>query len=237
MVNILLTSATEREISPALDWLRTCATRVGENGYTLGDVSVQICITGVGIMATTEALTRALLSLPFDFAVQAGVAGAYSRSLALGEVVFVETDALSDLGAEDSDGSFMDVYALGLAGKNDPPFCDGRLRSLGLEGIWGEALRRFPSVSAITVQTVAGKEETITARAIRYRADVETMEGAPFHYCCLRTGVPFAQLRAISNYVEPRNRAAWKMPQAIAALNATLIGAMELWSRAQPATS
>jgi futalosine hydrolase len=49
------------------------------------------------------------------------------------------------------------------------------------------------------------------------------MEGAAFMYACLVAGVAFAQIRAVSNVVERRNRAAWKMPDAITALNAVAL--------------
>jgi futalosine hydrolase len=34
-------------------------------------------------------------------------------------------------------------------------------------------------------------------------------------YACLIHGVPFAQVRAVSNFVERRNRDAWKLDLAI----------------------
>jgi futalosine hydrolase len=45
------------------------------------------------------------------------------------------------------------------------------------------------------------------------------MEGAAVFYACLYAGVPFAQVRSISNWVEPRNRANWKLDEAISNLN------------------
>ena len=44
------------------------------------------------------------------------------------------------------------------------------------------------------------------------------MEGAGFMYACLIQAVPFAQVRAVSNMVERRNRSAWKIDEAIASL-------------------
>jgi futalosine hydrolase len=41
------------------------------------------------------------------------------------------------------------------------------------------------------------------------------MEGAAFMSACLIHKVQFAQVRAVSNLVEPRNREAWKMADAI----------------------
>lgn len=222
-MNILLAAATEGEIAPTLSWLRGHTVETGTGLFTFGAVSVQLCVTGVGIMAATESLTRALLTNSFDFAVQAGVAGTFRKTIPLCALVCVGDEALADLGAEDQDGSLLDVYTLGLAGRNDAPFTDGRLQSTGREHALGQSFSQLQTVSGITVQTVSGTEKTVAARAARYGADIETMEGAPFHYCCLRAGVPFVQLRAISNYVEPRDREAWKMGDALASLNTQLI--------------
>jgi futalosine hydrolase len=45
------------------------------------------------------------------------------------------------------------------------------------------------------------------------------MEGAAFHFVCLREEIPFMQIRVVSNYVEPRNKNSWNIPLAIANLN------------------
>jgi hypothetical protein len=39
-------------------------------------------------------------------------------------------------------------------------------------------------------------------------------------YACMVQSVPFAQVRAVSNMVERRNRAVWKLDEAIAHLGA-----------------
>ena len=76
-------------------------------------------------------------------------------------------------------------------------------------------------MSAITVSTAHGNTASIARVVERFRPQVESMEGAAFMYACLIHQVPFAQVRAVSNLVEKRNRAAWKMPEAIEALNGT----------------
>src|SRR4028118_1458195 len=114
-MNILLAAATEGEIAPTIAWLREHTVETNKNLFTFGAASVQICLTGVGIMAATETLTRTLLVTRYDFAVQAGVAGTFDRSTPLGEVVCILSEVLGDFGAEDHDGSLLDVYALGLA--------------------------------------------------------------------------------------------------------------------------
>ena len=46
------------------------------------------------------------------------------------------------------------------------------------------------------------------------------MEGAAFMSACLIHKVPFAQVRAVSNLVERRDRGSWKMGEAIHNLGA-----------------
>jgi futalosine hydrolase len=54
-------------------------------------------------------------------------------------------------------------------------------------------------------------------------ADIESMEGAACFYVCLLEKIPFLEVRSISNYVEPRNRANWNLPLAIQNLNQVLV--------------
>ena len=76
-------------------------------------------------------------------------------------------------------------------------------------------------MNGITVNTVHGSERSIAAVTERFQPQVESMEGAAFMYACLIHGLVFAQVRAVSNIVERRNRAAWKIATAIDALGQT----------------
>src|SRR5205814_2365395 len=69
------------------------------------------------------------------------------------------------------------------------------------------ALGWLPKVTGITVNTVHGRTSTIAAVVARCRPQVESMEGAAFMYACRLAAVPYAQVRAVSNVVERRNRA------------------------------
>jgi futalosine hydrolase len=55
-----------------------------------------------------------------------------------------------------------------------------------------------------------------------YHADLESMEGAAFFYACLSDGVPFAEIRSVSNYVAERDKSHWNVPLAIQNLDKTL---------------
>ena len=52
---------------------------------------------------------------------------------------------------------------------------------------------------------------------------IETMEGAAFFQACLTEGVAFSEIRAISNFVEARNRENWMINEAIERLNQFII--------------
>jgi futalosine hydrolase len=160
----------------------------------------------------------------YDLSLQAGIAGAFDRSLRLADVVNVVSERFADLGVEEADGRMTDLFDLGLCEPDAPPFREGRL--------WNpEAHSPFeflPKAHGLTVSKVHGAASSIAALRTRYPdAQVESMEGAAFFYACLLEGVPFLQIRAISNYVEPRNRNAWDLPGAIEELNRVLVEIVE----------
>jgi futalosine hydrolase len=53
------------------------------------------------------------------------------------------------------------------------------------------------------------------------------MEGAAFMYACMIHEIVFAQVRAVSNVVEKRNRGAWKMAEAIGSLGTVALNIIE----------
>lgn len=175
-------------------------------------------ITGVGMVATAAAVARALARTSYDVALNLGVCGAFDRTMPLATVVHVVADHVSELGVEDGP-EFLAAHDMGLIEADAPPLTGGRLVNAYPPD--SATLRHLPQVRGITVNTVHGDETSIAAVRARLHPDVESMEGAAFMYACLTAGVPFAQVRAISNHVERRNRAAWRLQEAIAALGLT----------------
>lgn len=165
--------------------------------------------------ASAYALTKAVLQGKYDRVIQAGIAGALDYNLQLGEVVQVVSDSFGQLGAEDGE-EFISVFQLGFMDPNQHPFQEGTIQS-------PTVIDELKSVKGTTVETVHGNHSTIQQFQQRSFAQVETMEGAACAYVCAKEGLPFLQIRAISNYVERRNREAWNIPLAIKALNQTLI--------------
>lgn len=201
MATCLLVAATADEISPFIETLPDCC-------------QIDVLITGVGMVATAFALGRQLQTKKYDFAVQAGIAGAISRELSLGELVFVETDLLYDFGAEDG-SDFLSIDKLG--------FGKSLFRALPMTGVGSDWCEDLRTVNGITVNKVHGHEPSIRILGTKTTAEIESMEGAAFYYACEQFNLPGIQVRSISNYVERRDREKWKIGLAIRNLNEWLI--------------
>lgn len=190
-----------------------------KNGFypdLLGDRK-SLLITGIGLPATAYQLGKILALNSFERALNFGVAGAIDGSIPIGSVVEVVSDEFADVGAEDND-QFISLFEMNLLEANEPPFVNEKLVPMGGWNHEGN----LPKVSGASVNTVHGNEEHIALFKKRCFAQVESMEGAAFFYSCTMAGVSSMQIRAISNYVELRNRDNWKLNEAIAALSVCL---------------
>jgi futalosine hydrolase len=218
-MRLLLVAATPFEIAPSRTYLTNHFAQVEENCFQLDDFHVQLLTTGVGQMLTAYALSETLSRRPFDFLINAGVAGSFDPNLALGTVVNVISERFGDLGAEDQEGQLLDIHEdLKLIGSDELPFQQSRLFNNG-----GADYEFLPKVHGLTVNKVHGSTKSIATIRDRYAVDVESMEGIAFFYAALRHQIPFLEVRAISNYVEARNRDAWQLGVAIENLNDTLL--------------
>jgi futalosine hydrolase len=172
--------------------------------------NIETCVHGVGLMASTYHLTKLVKHKP-NLIIQLGIAGSYTKSLQLGEVVFVKQEILGDTGAE-GHNELLDLFDLELQEEDVFPF-----KSKMLENpMQYPFFNRLKKVRALTVALAAGTVQTIEWRQDKFKAQIESMEGAALHYICLQENINFVQCRGISNYVEPRNKANWQIPQAIA---------------------
>jgi futalosine hydrolase len=183
-----------------------------------------VLTSGVGMVATAAWCSRTFAAEHYDLALNFGLCGSFDRSLAAPAVAHVTADRIAELGAEDGD-AFLTIHQMQLLGENEFPFDGGLLVNTVPPPL--PPLATLRQVTGITVNTVHGSERTIAAVRERYGPDVESMEGAAFMYASLIAGVPFAQVRAVSNVVERRNRAAWKIDAAIRALGECSVRLLE----------
>ena len=221
-MKILIVAATPFEVAPLREYLEANYTTNLPFHYQKDKQEIILLITGVGMTNTAFQMGKALLTEQFQLAINAGVAGAFNRQLQLGEVVNVIEERYGDLGVEEENGDFTDVFEMELINGQKAPYENGVLPNQR-----GAEFEFLPKVKGLTVNKVHGFAGSIAKIKAKYTADIETMEGAAFFQACLTEEVPFLQIRAISNYVEPRNRAGWKLAEAIQNLNTVLIASLQ----------
>lgn len=207
---ILIVAATSFEIAPLLAEYNIVLTTA--TGLFKGDQNISVLITGIGMVNTAYYVGR-YSETGFDLIINAGVCGAFNRSILIGEVVEIIADTIAELGAEDGE-NFIKFEEMGLPGtatyysKHDYN-------------------KYFPSpikkVDAITVNKVHGDVKSISKTKTIYQADIESMEGAAFFRACESSKAAYLQLRSVSNYVEKRDKSKWDLPLAIQQLNDFII--------------
>lgn len=213
ITRIAFVAATENEIKPLRDFLTTHAAPLSVNSFHYENSVIEIVITGIGILQTTYYLMHYLGHSKPDVWIQLGVGGAFDSSTHVGKVYQVKQEMLVEFGAEDQDGTILSHFILGWTNPDEYPYDKG----------WLQCPYRFnasiPTATGMTVFHTSGHETHIKAIAEHPHGQIENMEGVPFFYISLMHHIPFVSLRAISNQVEPRNKANWKMTEAIHALN------------------
>ena len=208
-MKILIVSATKFEIDSLLSKMKSTNSIDGRLIHCkFKDLEIHFLITGVGMVATAYH-TGKLLDETYDVALNIGICGSFNRNLELGAVVNVCEDIFSELGAEDGP-SFLTLEDLKLPGVSKIVNQSGALHSI---------IDSIPKVIGITVNTSHGNEESIKKVYDKFHPYVESMEGAAFMFACENENIPYVQIRAVSNYVEKRNRDAWNIPLAIENLN------------------
>ncbi|MGX2995428.1 futalosine hydrolase [Streptomyces sp. JNUCC 64] len=180
---------------------------------------------GVGPAAaaagTAAALTAAALDgAPYDLVVSTGIAGGFAPLAPVGSLVVADAITVADLGAETGDDhpdGFLPVTGLGFGTVTHLP-------PARLAGKTAAALG-CPTGTVLTVSTVTGT--TARADALRARhpeALAEAMEGFGVAEAAAAQGRPVLEVRAVSNPVGPRDRSAWRIADALAALTTAFTG-------------
>jgi futalosine hydrolase len=209
---ILLVAATRLEIQPTMEFLR-------EQHFEVNNHVIDVLVTGVGSINTTYLLSYNINNERPDYMIQAGICGSFSTDHAPGDLVFVSEEAMADLGVEENN-EFRDVFDLGLQETTTGPYTGKSLINPYCDD-WNEY--DLPFVKGVTINEVTTRTQRIEQLKKKYFAEVESMEGAAFHYTALMERIPFMQLRAVSNYVGERDKSKWKIRQAIEELNWQLI--------------
>ncbi|WP_238019197.1 futalosine hydrolase [Dactylosporangium sp. AC04546] len=187
---------------------------------------VVVAAAGVGPAAaaavTTQFLTTAVhTGAPFGLVLSAGIAGGFAGRVEIGGLVVATESIAADLGAAGPEGyQSVEELGFGTARHDADPAVLRALRVAFPEAVGG------PVLTVSTVTGTAAAKETIEKR--HPDAVAEAMEGFGVATAArLWPSTAFGELRTISNAVGPRDRAAWRIPQALETLRdafATLSG-------------
>ncbi len=212
-MRVVITAATVGEWMPAFLDINTLYTGEGRR------LKVSFHQSGVGMLASAVAITRLTIEEKPDLIIQAGIAGCFDNSTDLGKVVIVNEEILGDTGVEE-EGKWKDIFDLKLEKSSYPPYERRRLPNPHLEKF---NLLKLPVVTGVTVNEITTSAERTQQLIKKYNPTIESMEGAALHYVCREMNMPFVQIRAISNYIGERDKEKWKMKEAIANLNQSLL--------------
>ena len=218
---LLTTSSLRVLVATAVPAERDAVARAFTN-----DSWVDVIAAGVGPAAAAAATATALAGTPYALVVSAGIAGGFQPEAPVGSLVIADEITAADLGAETPDG-FVPVTELGFGTvTHRPP--SALVRDLA-------AATGAATGAVLTVSTVTGTAaRAAELRARHPRALAEAMEGFGVAEAAAAHGIPVLELRAVSNPVGPRDRAAWRIGDALAALTegfGKCAPVLESWNR------
>ncbi|GIW74765.1 MAG: futalosine hydrolase [Phycisphaerales bacterium] len=187
---------------------------------------LRLLVTGVGKANAAAASAMALSNGPAGAVLSLGIAGILptARPPELGQVVVATRSAYADEGLALPDGGFVGCHAMG--------FPLGDFDDLGVPGdpllLHGLGKLSDRSAPIATVSTCSGTDALARAVADRTGALAEAMEGAAVGQVAVRLGVPFAEVRVMSNTTGDRAGQRWAMAQALGRLGELARGIVEL---------
>jgi futalosine hydrolase len=220
IINYYIVAATRLEIQASIAFCEEHYNIQSQDAFFIAEnIIIHFCITGVSVASTIYHLTK-IAQQPVNLIIQAGIAGSFKHQLNIGNVYCIGADRFADIGVQDNE-QFIDAYTMQLIDGNAQPFTNGWL--FNTQQPYPTFFNGLMHVNAITVNTVSGNAATIEKLNTLYKPSIESMEGAALHYVCLQENIPFVQLRAVSNYVEIRDKSKWNIPLAVENLNIQLI--------------
>ena len=221
---VLLVAATDLELAPLMAHLDD--PEAFATGWTpafrgrIAGLPVVGQALGVGKARTAGGLAWALRTHRPTAVLQVGIGGAYLGSfLSIGLAMLADADLELDLGIAGTEG-WADFEALRvplLPPRDGEPEAD---RAVPTDARWTGVLAelsglprgRFATLDAVTADVERG-----AAMQRRFDVSIESMEGAAAAAVAARLGVPFAELRAVSNLVGERDRSLWDLRGSIRA--------------------
>ena len=212
-MRVIITAATHGEWMPSFQKI---------NPQYVGNskkFSVGFHESGIGMLASSVSLMKMFVQETPTLIIQVGIAGCFDKKIPLGKVFAVKDDFAGDIGVMENK-VWKDLFDMKFDKPNDAPY---EKKSLPNPWLKQYNLLNLPTKKGVTVNTISTDKNKIELLSGRYKAVLESMEGASLHYIGRDLTIPFIQLRAVSNYIGERDKSKWKIQEAIYNLNETLL--------------
>lgn len=243
MIALLCSVQVEAELLLARTGVRTSG-QLGSKTVTEGTLAgseIVLCVGGMGKVNAAHATTLLLTKYDPEVLLVFGIGGAYpSSGAAIGDIAVAKEEIAGDEGVLTNEG-FKDTAHIGIpllktaTSKiyNTFPAPEALLnRSLQTLRACQNALdNRVLSGAFVTLSTCTGTKSRAQELEERYHSLCENMEGAAAAQIATFHGVPWLEMRGISNIVENRDLGKWDIPRAAHAAQIAVIHLLEGWTR------
>lgn len=188
----------------------------------IGGKWILLANTGIGKALAASSTTALIHAFSPAMIINTGCAGAYAGSgLETGDLALATCEIFADEGVETPEGwQSLEKMGISLRGKNGPGFGNEIPLSAALVGKARRIATRdgfkFKAGKFLTVSTCSGSSTRGAVLIKRYGGVCENMEGAAVALTASLYGIPFLEVRGISNIVEDRDLSRWDIPLAVA---------------------
>jgi futalosine hydrolase len=207
----------------------------------IGDQTILLCIGGLGKVNAAHTATLMLSRFDPDALLVFGIGGAYPSSGAgIGDLALASEEVAGDEGVLTLEG-FRDTRYIGIplvktatsliytTYPASQHLMQRSLQSVAAHRTFNEEkihVGRF-----VTLSTCTGTAERAQEMEERYHGLCENMEGAAVAQVAELHGVPWLEVRGISNIVDERDMKKWDIPKAAGAAQQAVRHIVEGWDK------
>ncbi len=206
---------------------------------TLKGRHILLCVSGMGKVNAAHGATLLLTQYKPEALLVFGIGGAYPSSGArIGDIAIAKEEIAGDEGVLTRDG-FKDTQYIGIPLLKTAtstffsayPAAESLVKR-SLESLHAHLAAGKNTVHVgpfVTLSTCTGTAARARELEERYHGLCENMEGAAAAQVAELHGVPWLEVRSISNLVEDRDVTKWNIPQAAQAAQKAVLHIVEGW--------
>jgi len=241
MIALLCSVQAEAKLLFA-DLVVTGTTTLGSKSIIAGTIAgkqVLLCVGGMGKVNAAHAAALMITEFSPDSLLIFGVGGAYPASGAVvGDIALAQVEIAGDEGVLTHDG-FKDMEYIGIpllktatsviftTYPAPEPLLKQALHTLFTSSTPGRTDVHFGPF--VTLSTCTGTTARARELEERYHGLCENMEGAAAAHVAELHGIPWLEVRGISNIVEDRAMQKWDIPKAAEAAQKAVMQILEGW--------